>query len=87
MLTRTIVARRIPQIFAVRYSSSSSDSPAGSVARSKGFNKKEKAHEDEYIHRHELEQIAKMKKQIEQKKNELDALERERDALESGSKQ
>ncbi|PFH50359.1 hypothetical protein AMATHDRAFT_61176 [Amanita thiersii Skay4041] len=79
MLARFTAARRLPQLFAVRYSSSQVE---GSVAKSKEFSKKEKAHEDEYIHRHEMEQLAKMRKQIEQKKAELEALEKEREALE-----
>ncbi|KAJ3483249.1 hypothetical protein NLI96_g6431 [Meripilus lineatus] len=41
------------------------------------FHKKERAHEDQYAREHEKEQLAKLKKQIEQKKAELAALEKE----------
>ncbi|KAF8153985.1 hypothetical protein B0H34DRAFT_719918 [Crassisporium funariophilum] len=69
MLSRILAARRLPRTFAVRaYSDSRSE---GSVAQSKAFNKKEKAHEDQYIHQHELEQLKKLKAQ---KQAEVDAL-------------
>ncbi|KAF8637134.1 hypothetical protein AX17_003038 [Amanita inopinata Kibby_2008] len=84
MLARITAARRIPQAFVARYSTSQKE---GSVAQDKAFSKKERAHEDEYIHRHEMEQLAKMKKQIEKKKAELEDLERQREALENGTKQ
>ncbi|PAV15588.1 INH1 subunit of the mitochondrial F1F0 ATP synthase [Pyrrhoderma noxium] len=49
----------------------------GDVARSKEFSKKEKAHEDQFIHQLEKEQLKKLKAQIEAKKAELAALEKE----------
>ncbi|KIL64556.1 hypothetical protein M378DRAFT_77992 [Amanita muscaria Koide BX008] len=61
MLARTIVARSVPRVFAARYSTKPTD---GSVAQSKPFGKKEKAHEDEYIHRREVEELAKLRKQV-----------------------
>ncbi|KAF8841662.1 hypothetical protein BDN67DRAFT_500923 [Paxillus ammoniavirescens] len=51
---------------------------AGSVAQSKEFGKKERAHEDEYARRHEAELLRKLKAetlQIEAKKKELAELE------------
>lgn len=47
----------------------------GSVAQSKGFNKKEKAHEDQYTRKHEREQLEKLRKEIEAKQAELAKLE------------
>jgi len=47
----------------------------GSVARSRGFDKKEKAHEDQYTRKHELEQLQKLRKDIEAKQKELAKLE------------
>ncbi|KAF8890706.1 hypothetical protein BD779DRAFT_243636 [Infundibulicybe gibba] len=79
MLSRLSV-RRAPRFTAIalRYSSSQVE---GSVAQSKGFNKKEKAHEDEYARRHEAELLKKMREQIEAKKKELDNLEKEHQEL------
>ncbi|KIJ18123.1 hypothetical protein PAXINDRAFT_167398 [Paxillus involutus ATCC 200175] len=48
---------------------------AGSVAQSKEFGKKERAHEDEYARRHEAELLRKLKAEIEAKKKELAELE------------
>ncbi|RPD52595.1 hypothetical protein L226DRAFT_532856 [Lentinus tigrinus ALCF2SS1-7] len=45
------------------------------------FNKKEKAHEDQYARQHEKEQIEKLRKQIAQKKAELEQLQKEHDEL------
>jgi len=67
-------------MLSVRYNSG----PAGSVAQSKGFSKKEKAHEDEFIHRQEMAKLEKMKKEIEKKKQELDKLSKEHEELVSG---
>ncbi|KAF9791318.1 hypothetical protein BJ322DRAFT_1041091 [Thelephora terrestris] len=47
----------------------------GSVAQSQGFRKKEKAHEDQYTRQHELEQLAKLRKEIDAKQQELAKLE------------
>ncbi|KAG5643186.1 hypothetical protein DXG03_001390 [Asterophora parasitica] len=60
MLSRISVVRSAPRLFVVpvRYKTSSVE---GSVAQSKGFSKKEKAHEDEYVHRHELELLQKIR--------------------------
>ncbi|OJT08745.1 hypothetical protein TRAPUB_355 [Trametes pubescens] len=51
------------------------------------FNKKEKAHEDQYARQHEKEQIEKLKKAIAQKKAELDQLQKEHDELHGEKKQ
>ncbi|KAH7908844.1 hypothetical protein BJ138DRAFT_1156697 [Hygrophoropsis aurantiaca] len=71
------LARRGPSVSRTalvgrRYTSSAKE---GSVAQSKGFNKKEKAHEDEYARRHEAELLRKLKAEIESKKQELADLE------------
>ncbi|KAM6493177.1 hypothetical protein JOM56_011311 [Amanita muscaria] len=83
MLSRTIVARSVPRVFAARYSTKPTE---GSVAQSKSFGKKEKAHEDEYIHRREVEELAKLRKQIEKKKKELTELEQVREKIENEKK-
>jgi len=74
MISRIVVSRRLPSLVIVprRYTSSVKE---GSVAQSKGFNKKEKAHEDEYARRHENELLQKLRKEIQAKKEELAALE------------
>jgi hypothetical protein len=81
MLARITVARRMPRAFVAHYSVRAE----GSVAQSKTFNKKEKAHEDEYIHRQEMDKLNKLQKQIEKKKKELDDLEKVRADLENGA--
>ncbi|KAF5326095.1 hypothetical protein D9611_000855 [Ephemerocybe angulata] len=48
----------------------------GSVAQSKGFSKKEKAHEDQYIHQHEQDQIRKLRDEVAKKQAELEKLEK-----------
>ncbi|CAK5271438.1 unnamed protein product [Mycena citricolor] len=75
MFTARIAARRLPRALMTPKRFYSED--AGSVAKSKGFNKKEQAHENEYARRHEAEQLAKMRANIEQKKTELEQLEKE----------
>ncbi|RDB17559.1 hypothetical protein Hypma_001000 [Hypsizygus marmoreus] len=82
---RISAVRRIPQLVIVpaRFTSSQVE---GSVAQSKGFSKKEKAHEDEYIHRHEVELLQKLKAEIEKKKTELDDLTKKHSELEKNSK-
>ncbi|KAF5329261.1 hypothetical protein D9619_009014 [Psilocybe cf. subviscida] len=79
------IARRLPRAFAApaRFYTVGGRSE-GSVAQSKGsFSKKEKAHEDQFIHKHEQEQLAKLRAQIEQQKKALGELEEEHKALES----
>lgn len=49
----------------------------GSVAESKTFNKREKAHEDQYVREHEKQVLEKLRKNIEAKKDELAKLEAE----------
>ncbi|KAF8736348.1 hypothetical protein AX14_000461 [Amanita brunnescens Koide BX004] len=83
MLARTIVARRIPQMLSVRHNSGSY---AGSVAQSQGFGRKEKAHEDEFVHRQELAKLQKMKEEIARKQQELDSLQKEHEELQSNVK-
>ncbi|KAJ7682846.1 hypothetical protein B0H17DRAFT_1205459 [Mycena rosella] len=76
MLSRISAVRRLPQLTAVprRFTSSLKE---GSVAQSKGFSEKEKAHENEYARRHDAELLHKMKADMEKKKTELEQLERE----------
>ncbi|KAI0371013.1 hypothetical protein BV20DRAFT_1052098 [Pilatotrama ljubarskyi] len=50
------------------------------------FNKKEKAHEDQYARQHEKEQIEKLRKQIAEKQAELEKLQKEHDELHGGEK-
>ncbi|KAJ3514952.1 hypothetical protein NLJ89_g2070 [Agrocybe chaxingu] len=87
MLSRISAARRIPRAFAAPARMYTIGRSEGSVAESRGFNKKEKAHEDQYVKRHEAEQIAKLKEQIANKKKELDSLEQEHAELEKATKQ
>ncbi|KAI0826487.1 hypothetical protein BC628DRAFT_1419005 [Trametes gibbosa] len=51
------------------------------------FNKKEKAHEDQYARQHEKEQIEKLRKQIAQKQSELEQLQKQHDELNTTKKQ
>ncbi|KAJ3500583.1 hypothetical protein NMY22_g19214 [Coprinellus aureogranulatus] len=46
----------------------------GSVAESRGFNKKEKAHEDQYVKQHEADQLKKLRDSIKDKASELEKL-------------
>ncbi|KAF8968740.1 hypothetical protein BDZ97DRAFT_1789779 [Flammula alnicola] len=75
MLSRISAARRLPRAFAAPVRLYTIGRTEGSVAETKSFGKKEKAHEDQYVHKHEVEQLAKLKEQIEAKKKELDTLE------------
>ncbi|GLB44582.1 putative mitochondrial ATPase inhibitor, IATP [Lyophyllum shimeji] len=81
MLARLSAVRAVPRLVVVpvRYTSNTE----GGVAQgSKAFSKKEKAAEDQYVHQHEMELLAKMKAEIEKKKVELDALEKKQAELE-----
>ncbi|KAG6850394.1 hypothetical protein H0H93_013949 [Arthromyces matolae] len=80
MLARLSALRAVPRMafVPVRYTSSQVE---GSVAQSKGFSKKEKAHEDEYAHRHEMELLKKMRDEIAKKKVELEDLQKREDEL------
>jgi len=71
---RNSVARRVPATATPILSRGLSNE--GSVARSQGFNKKEKAHEDEYTRRHERQQLEKLRKEIQAKQEELAKLEK-----------
>ncbi|KAG6374098.1 hypothetical protein JVT61DRAFT_4741 [Boletus reticuloceps] len=70
----SIATHRVSATIAARaalvraYTSSSRE---GSVAQSREFGKKERAHEDQYVRRHEAELLRKLKTQIEEKKKEL----------------
>jgi len=55
----------------------------GSVAASREFGKKEKAHEDQYIKKEERRKIEKLKEKMDKKKAELAALQKEHDQIAS----
>ncbi|KAI0052456.1 hypothetical protein FA95DRAFT_1601824 [Auriscalpium vulgare] len=69
--SRRIAVRSLPMR---TYTTSVKD---GSVASSREFGKKEKAHEDQYARKHEREQLEKLKKEIDAKKAELAELEKQ----------
>ncbi|KAJ7619457.1 hypothetical protein FB45DRAFT_1033312 [Roridomyces roridus] len=79
MFSRITAARRLPQIITVpkRFTSSINE---GSVASSKDFGRKEKAHEDQYTRARETELLKKMRAEIDKKKSELERLEKEHEA-------
>jgi len=83
MLARTslrqvvIVARVSP---ARTYTSSVKE---GSVASSKEFGKREKAHEDQYIKREERKKLEKIRATMEKKKAELAELQKQHDEITS----
>ncbi|KAF8229389.1 hypothetical protein L208DRAFT_178208 [Tricholoma matsutake] len=83
MLARLAAVRRVPRLIVVPMRYNSSD---GSVAQSKEFGRKERAHEEQYAHQQEIELLHKMKDQIEKKKAELDALEQQHQELEKEAK-
>ncbi|TFK68001.1 hypothetical protein BDN72DRAFT_898506 [Pluteus cervinus] len=86
MLAR-IAARRVPRLATAVPMRFKSSGVEGSVAQSREFGKKEKAHEDQYVHQHEVAQLKKLREQIEKKKTELDALEKEQADLEKKGSQ
>jgi len=82
MLTR-ISFRQVPlaaRVYARSYTSSFKE---GSVAASKEFGKKEKAHEDQYIKQEERRKLEKLKAKMEKKKAELAQLQKEHDEIAS----
>ncbi|KAI0033507.1 hypothetical protein K488DRAFT_84866 [Vararia minispora EC-137] len=83
MLSRTI-PRRVNALALTARRAYTVGRTEGSVAESKGFSKKEKAVEDQYARKHEQEQLAKLRKEIEKKKAELASLEQQ--AAETSSK-
>ncbi|KIY48563.1 hypothetical protein FISHEDRAFT_73531 [Fistulina hepatica ATCC 64428] len=74
MLSRLSVARRVPQslAFARSYTTSGSD---GSVAQDHAWKGKERAAEDQFARRHEVELLEKMRREILKKRDELTKLE------------
>ncbi|KAG2076033.1 hypothetical protein BDR04DRAFT_814218 [Suillus decipiens] len=60
----TVIARRVPLTRIVLSRAYTSSIREGSVAQSKGFSKKEKAHEDEYARKHEAELLRKLKAEV-----------------------
>jgi len=82
MLAR-ISFRQVPlaaRVYARSYTSSFKE---GSVAASKEFGKKEKAHEDQYIKQEERRKLEKLKAKMEKKKAELAQLQKEHDEIAS----
>ncbi|KAH9476824.1 hypothetical protein JR316_0010739 [Psilocybe cubensis] len=73
--------RRVPRAVSVSARLYTTGRTEGSVAQSKGFNKKEKAHEDQFVHAHEMEQLAKLRAQIQAKQQEIDSLQKDADAI------
>ncbi|KAF8494386.1 hypothetical protein F5888DRAFT_1717291 [Russula emetica] len=66
-----IALRQLSLAARVSARSYTSSAREGSVASSKEFGKKEKAHEDQYIKREERRKLEKLKAQMEKKKTEL----------------
>ncbi|KAF8904767.1 hypothetical protein CPB84DRAFT_1772774 [Gymnopilus junonius] len=50
---------------------------AGATAQDPGFNKREKAQEDMFVRKHELELLANLRNQIEARKVEIQALKKQ----------
>jgi len=68
------------RVSARSYTSSSKE---GSVAASKEFGKKGKAHEDQYIKQEERRKLEKLRAEMEKKKAELAELQKEHDQISS----
>jgi hypothetical protein len=82
MLAR-ISLRQVPlsaRVYARSYTSSARE---GSVASSKEFGKKEKAHEDQYIKQEERKKLEKIRAQMDKKKAELAELEKQASEISS----
>ncbi|KAI5993758.1 hypothetical protein F5J12DRAFT_858700 [Pisolithus orientalis] len=69
-VTRAVFTRRVP--LGMRGYSGRSE---GTVAQTKEFGKKERAHEEEYTRRHDAELLRKLKAEVEKKKKEIADLE------------
>ncbi|KAJ2934572.1 hypothetical protein H1R20_g2535, partial [Candolleomyces eurysporus] len=82
---RTVAARRVVSRVPVAARAYTVGRSEGSVAESRGFNKKEKAHEDQYVHKHEAEQLAKLRAQIDSKNAELENLKAQEAELEKNA--
>jgi hypothetical protein len=67
-------------VYARSYTSSARE---GSVASSKEFGKKEKAHEDQYIKQEERKKLEKIRAQMEKKKAELAELRKQAEEISS----
>ncbi|KAF8182937.1 hypothetical protein BJ912DRAFT_977232 [Pholiota molesta] len=86
MLSRIAAARRVPRAFVGPVRTYTTSRTEGSVAQSKEFSKKEKAHEDQFIRKHETEQLAKLKAEIAAKEAEVEALKQKQETIENGKK-
>ncbi|KAI0270568.1 hypothetical protein BC834DRAFT_967335 [Gloeopeniophorella convolvens] len=76
MLSR-IAARRVSLAARASARSYTSSVREGSVAASREFGKKEKAHEDQYVKAGERKQLEKLRAEIDRKKAELAELEKQ----------
>ncbi|KDQ52447.1 hypothetical protein JAAARDRAFT_198361 [Jaapia argillacea MUCL 33604] len=83
MIARFASARCLPSLTSTVAMRSYSGRVEGSVASSREFGKKERAHEDQYARAHEAEQLKKLRDQIEKKKQELAQLESEHAEVET----
>ncbi|KAI9430868.1 hypothetical protein H4582DRAFT_1992008 [Lactarius indigo] len=68
------------RVYARSYTSSIKE---GSVAASREFGKKEKAHEDQYIKQEERRKLEKLRAEMEKKKAELAELQKQHDEISS----
>lgn len=84
--TTTLLSRRIAlRSTAAGATRMMSDSP-GSVAKSREFSKKEKAHEDQYARQKELEEIRKLRDQLKQVQEQVETLEKKKNDTNTSEK-
>ncbi|EDP41842.1 hypothetical protein MGL_3844 [Malassezia globosa CBS 7966] len=70
----TPTLRSATRALSMRMYSTGSDAPAGSIARSKGWNTREKAQEDQYIIQHEKEKLEKLRESMHKQQKLVDDL-------------
>jgi len=78
-----IALRQLSLAARVSARSYTSSAREGSVAASREFGKKEKAHEDQYIKKEERRKLEKLRAEMEKKKAELAELQKEHDEIKS----
>jgi len=81
MLSRTITLRRVSGVFVTQKRLFADSRKEGSVAQTKGFQTKEKAHEDQYVHRQNVVNLEKIKRKLEENREEGEKLQAEHDEL------
>ncbi|KOS16435.1 atpase mitochondrial precursor [Malassezia pachydermatis] len=74
---RTPLVRSTARMMTVRMYSPGPEGSAGSVASSKGWNRREKAQEDQYILEHEKEKLAKLRESVKHQENLVENLTKE----------